>query len=527
MIVTKENREDFVRLLHKRLEKVGLTEEEKQDFCEKVLSMLDFYLEQPGESISVSCQIQRRRRAEEVRLIAGGAEKSPLSQTEKQRKNRLLRIREYMMERKAAVSHRYMLGKNIVTVRSQEIVSRLSFLKSPMLLAVLIGVVIGLVCRVLPSSVSGFLIDGLVSPLLSTVTAMISGIVGPVLFVSMISAIGSLNGIEQLGTLGAGVIRRFLLAITFAGLLTIGICSLVYQDFFGSASALFDPSGLVTMLLSVIPINLVAPFVENNVAQIVILGAAFGTALLMLGTGAGHLLNAMETVHQWVQTVWGFVMKLSPLIPLLNIAKLIYNDQLGVIVEAWRYFATLLASVTLFCVFKLAAAAVRCSVSPLLLLRKLRPLLARCFTYGSYSASIKLQNELVQEQFGVRRTYADFWMPMNMAMFGSTGPLKYVSAVFYAAHASGAALSPSSLLVLLVLSIQFSLASPGLVTALTIIFTQLGLPTDYVGIISVCNALTKNIMAFFSGLISGLEETEAACLAGQVDRERLEAAPQA
>ena len=516
MTINTNTLEDFSDLLRSGVEKAGLSEEEKEEFITRTQSVIAFYRDALGEDVPIQCELRRRFMHMEIRLQIRGAELSPAKEAEPQTTRRLQHIWEQMVERKTAVFSRYLLGINHVRILSPEYRSRLSFFKNPIFLFSLAGILLGLVCRVLPAGLSSFLIDDLVSQVLSTVTALMSGIMGPVLFISIVSSVNSLGSIERLNSLGLKVIRRFLLVLLLLTVTTTGVCLLVYRNF-GQAATAFDPSEIVSMLLGLIPLNVFRPFTENNISQIVVLGAAFGTALLMLGTKGRPIVQGMSVMQQWVNIVWGFIRRLSPMIPMLNLAGVTYRGQVGVLLGAWKYLLTIFISAALACLGKLAAASVRCRVSPLLLLRKLKPLLAGAFVYGSHTTVLNLQSELEQEKLGVSRTFSDFWIPMNVAVFRCTTPFCYVSAVFYAAHLAGTTFSMTSIGIILLLCLQFSLASPGEVAALTILFPQLGIPLDYIGLFSVYSIATKNILAFTKAMIAGLEELEAAEQVGEVD----------
>ncbi len=112
---------------------------------------------------------------------------------------------------------------------------------------------------------------------------------------------------------------------------------------------------------------------------------------------------------------------------------------------------------------------------------------------------------------------------MSYAMLNPTTAVTCVASAFCAAKMSGVSVSVPFLVVLLLLSVQVSIASPGLTSSLVIIFGQLGLSPDYVGIFTTCKIVTRKIAALFSAYSALLEELNVAFREKAVDESILSA----
>ena len=177
----------------------------------------------------------------------------------------------------------------------------LSWVKLPMFWAVVLGVVCGLVCRRLPDNIRSFLVDGLADPISSVVLALIAGVTGPVIFLSLITSISSLGSISKLTDLGFKIMWRFIKCTLFIIGVSIMV-SLLFYNVFGAGAIQFSPDQLVSMLLNLIPTNIVAPFLNNNTPQLVILGILLGAALLLLEDRVANLAASLRSLKEWSST---------------------------------------------------------------------------------------------------------------------------------------------------------------------------------------------------------------------------------
>lgn len=100
--------------------------------------------------------------------------------------------------------------------------------------------------------------------------------------------------------------------------------------------------------------------------------------------------------------------------------------------------------------------------------------------------------DISNKSFGIDADFNSFWYPLSEAMFAPCSPIGCVLACFMAAEFAGAAVSLEFLLILFILTVQLSMAYPGLIPSITILFKSLGLPMGYIGMFSAYNVFLKN-----------------------------------
>ena len=105
-------------------------------------------------------------------------------------------------------------------------------------------------------------------------------------------------------------------------------------------------------------------------------------------------------------------------------------------------------------------------------------------------------------------------------MLAPIGSISFVLAPFFVAEITGTPISVNFIFILLILSVQLSLAYPGIVAGNTIIFSAVGLSTDYVGMFSAYNVFIKNASAAFGITFRLLEITETDYDTDNIDIEK-------
>ena len=107
----------------------------------------------------------------------------------------------------------------------------IKIIKDPVVWGVILGFLCGFICSLLPQETRSFVTDSMATPLLNIILTVISGVMGPVIFFSLVSSTIALAGINDLTNLGFKIIRRFILIILFLIVVSILISGLIFQNF--------------------------------------------------------------------------------------------------------------------------------------------------------------------------------------------------------------------------------------------------------------------------------------------------------
>ena len=508
-------------------EAIGRTRLKKKDvdaFMESTSKTLFDYCKQFPEDTEFQYRIQRRFLRVEMRIQIPGEKKDIYEYGKMSEEREILRkIHSLKLASSLDMQYFYIKGSNTIIFLSPPVRNR-SVLTNPMVIASLIGLVAGLLCSFLQADISGFLVNDLASPVLNTIIKVMTGIMGPVIFLSLITSISAVDSIGELNRLGTKLFRRFLVITIFISAMAMLVAFLAFSFSRGQTDIAFSPRVLVDMLLSVIPTNLITPFAENNFPQLLVLGLALGIALLLLNRKESVINNFLLDLRDWVNELLRLILKLSPIIPGLTLFKIFARRDFSSFIQGWKFIAAAYACMAIVLIIKLIKVKTRCrTVSFSAILHKILPAVQMALYSGSEIITVKKCDETAKGPLGISKTFADLYGPLNQSMFSPIGPVYYVLAPFFVAEITGTPVSIQFMFILLILSVQLSLAYPGITAGSTIIFNALGLSTDYVGLFSAYSVFIKNASAAYSVTYRLLEITETSYVTESMDTEKCNA----
>ncbi|MEU3460976.1 dicarboxylate/amino acid:cation symporter [Streptomyces sp. NPDC006733] len=316
--------------------------------------------------------------------------------------------------------------------------------------------------------------------------------VAPLVFFAIVVSITNLRNVSNAARLATRTLLWFMITSLIAVSIGLAIGLLTNP---GSGSGLTPADGAkpkhtgswLDFLTGIIPTDVITPFTELNVLQIVFMAAVVGIALLQLGEKAEPILTLSTSVLELLQKALWWVIKLAPLGTLGLIGNAINTYGWDLI----KQYATFTADVyvgcalVLFGVYPLLLATVA-KVSPLQFFRGAWPAIQLAFVSRSSVGTMPV-TQRVTERLGVPREYASFAVP-----FGATTKMDGCAAIYpalaaiFIAEVFGIHLGIGDYLLIAFVSVIGSAATAGLTGAtvmLTLTLSTLGLPLEGVGLL--------------------------------------------
>ena len=517
MEIAKLGKNTIIEDCKTALSKKKVSEDDADIFRETVQGVLDDYGNLLGSDQEIRYKVRKRIDKVECNIFIKADRLDPFEEGQHAEERALQRsIGNLQFNRDTSLSYRYLKGYNVITIRSARKRGSGNILKQPMIQAALGGLILGLLCQQLPGSINQFIVNEITSPVLSIVLNMISGIMGPVVFITIVKAVGLLDSIDDLTGLGSRIMLRFLISaacVAFVVML-IGIC---FFPLFGKGGVDISPAVLIELLLDVIPTSLVTPFVENNYPQLVVLALGLGAVLLTLGDRVNGLMNLIEQLAEWLIGFMNTVLIIMPVVPFLSIFNLIAKGQISTFLKGWKFILASYVCMVVCIAVKLIKVSLKCKISIPLLWKKTKPVIMKVFSTASSASVIKMNYEMSRDELGIDPAFSSFWVPLSSGMLDASSTMFFVLAPFFVAELTGMHISVAFLFVVMLLAVELSMANPGLTAGYTIIFQALGMSAEHVGMFSAFSVVIRNFSAAICTAYRILEHIEVAWKTGHID----------
>ncbi|QIK08036.1 dicarboxylate/amino acid:cation symporter [Streptomyces sp. ID38640] len=316
--------------------------------------------------------------------------------------------------------------------------------------------------------------------------------VAPLVFFAILVSITNLRQVNNAARLATRTLLWFMVTslIAVAIGLAIGLLSnpgagtgLTPKD--GKAPE--EAGSWIDFLTGIVPTDIITPFTELNVLQIVFMAAVAGIAALQLGEKAEPVLKISRSVLELLQKALGWVIRLAPIgtVGLIGHAIATYGWNLIGKYATFTVDIYVGCALVLFGVYPLLLSTVA-KVNPLQFFRGAWPAIQLAFVSRSSVGTMPVTQQ-VTERLGVPREYASFAVP-----FGSTTKMDGCASIYPAIAAIFIAqifdvhLGIGDYLLIAFVSVIGSAATAGLTGAtvmLTLTLSTLGLPLEGVGLL--------------------------------------------
>lgn len=322
---------------------------------------------------------------------------------------------------------------------------------------------------------------------------LLTVLVVPVVFLSLVCGAAAMDDIRKLGRVGLRALVLYLITTATAISLAMAL-ALLFQPGRGfslDAGASFEgrpAPPLTETLIDLVPKNVIAAMAEGNMLQIILFSILIGLALTLAGASGKRVLASCNDWNEVVMKLVGIIMSLAPVGVFALVARTFANEGFGAFGPLIGYFLTVLLALALHCL----------GVYPLLLkllgglgvgvfFRKMREVHLFAFSTASSNATIPVTLETVENRLGVSNPIASFTVPLGATInMDGTAIMQGVATIFIA-QAYGLELGSTQLLMVVLTATLASIGTAGVpgvgLVMLSMVLTQVGLPVEGIALI--------------------------------------------
>lgn len=316
----------------------------------------------------------------------------------------------------------------------------------------------------------------------------------PLVFVSLVTGVSSLNDISTMGRLSVKTVALYL--ITTAVAIVIGlILAVIFQP--GSGVAMVtnetvqvrEAPPLIDILLNLVPTNPFEAFVEENVLQIIVFAIFFGVSIALVGEKGRPVREFFESAAEVIYRLTAIIIAFAPygvfaliawvagsyglelLAPLAKVILLVY---IGCIIHAIIVYGGLLKGLA--------------RLSPIRFFQGVMEPAMVAFTSTSSAGTLPVSIMATEKNLGVNRRISSFVLPLGATInMDGTALYQGICAVFIA-QVYGIDLGMPQYLIIVLTATLGSLGTAGVPGAglimLSLVLTSVGLPLEGVAIIA-------------------------------------------
>ena len=359
------------------------------------------------------------------------------------------------------------------------------------LIALVVGIAVGLVCYF-----GGFadITTNYLKPFGDIFVNLLKFIVVPVVLLSMIDGIISMNDMRKVGSVGIKTVVYFLCTTAIAC-----VIGLVFANIFNSAglfpvldaaSAEYEAKefgGFMSTLVAIFPTNMWKSFTDANMLQVIVISLFLGGSILAAGERAKLCRDFVSSAYAVIELLMSFIISLAPIGVFTYIAWVVATQGSEILVSlllviVCAYLGYIVHAVLVYSL----SAKIFVGMSPVKFFKGAFAAMIFAFTSTSSAATLPVSKECAAE-LGAEDDIASFVLPLGSTInMDGTAIYQCVATVFLASCAN-IHLTIGQMVIVVVTATLASIGTAGVSGAgmimLAMVLEALGIPVAYIGLI--------------------------------------------
>lgn len=368
------------------------------------------------------------------------------------------------------------------------------------LAALILGVAAGLILQTAaPAEVSSFLARNVFTPVFTLFMNVLKMILAPLVFFSVASSIADFSDLHSLGRIAVKMVTFYLIT----SMIAIGVGMLTYNIFpIGDpalASAVMEEAAQDSVsgetlssvsvketLIGIVPDNIISPFMESNMLQIIFMAVLLGMAAASIAQKIPQMRNALSVLDGTFSRITTGLVRVIPFVVFCSMAKMATSVNLLNLKDVLNWVPVVYFGDVLMILVYLIILAVLGNVNPIRFIRTYFPAMISAFIRASSSAALPVSFRQIQK-LGVSKKLYSFSLPLGATinMDGSCITLMITSMFF--ASIFGISVSGAVLTSLFITIMVLSVGSPGVpggdIICIALLLPMIGIPTEAVSIV--------------------------------------------
>ncbi len=357
---------------------------------------------------------------------------------------------------------------------------------------IFIALILGIIAGLLLQNYVDFAKD-YIKPIGTIFLNLIKFIVCPIVLFSILSGIVSMRDIKKVGMIGGVTVVYYFCTTSIPiiiGLLVANIFKGVFPALSTSGLEYAAPEGSKPMdvLVNVFPSNFLAPIVNANMLQIIVMAIIIGFAIILIGDKAKGAIDGINALNDIFMKCMEMILKLSPIGVFCLLTPVIAENGPDVIgslakVILCAYICYLLHAVIVYSI----AVFTMGGMTPLKFFKGMLPAIVFAFSSASSVGTLPLNMEC-SENLGASNEVTSFVLPLGATInMDGTAIYQGVCAIFIAS-CYGINLTLPQMITIVLTATLASVGTAGVpgagIVMLTMVLTSVGLPIEGIALVA-------------------------------------------
>lgn len=369
-------------------------------------------------------------------------------------------------------------------------------LSTKIIIAMFLGIIFGLVLRSFPEAWQGHraFIEEILNSGGQIFLNLMKMIVVPLVFISLVCGICSMDDMKKLGRIGIKSVGLFFITTVVAVVLGVVIASITNVGIGANLPTVAGVSGAVTapsirdFFIDIFPSNPIQALASANMLQIIVFAILLGLAINLSSYHGKRISELFNDLNAVITQLVMMLMHIVPYGVFCLITILFAQSGWELMLALLSYCGIALGAILLqtFLVYGFLIQVVG-KLNFMAFLRKLRAVMLFAFTTSSSNATLPLAIKTVEDKLGVDRSIASFTLPLGVNINKNGSAIVEAIAVIFISHVYNINLGFAGDLMVILTVILISIGTAGAPSAgifmLVVVLKQVGLPVDAIALI--------------------------------------------
>ena len=488
--MTLENFSETISQIESELSKTKATKKESMN-AQLLLEETFMRMINNGKAESVQVKISKRFGDLTLQLESEGEEYNPLVSFTDYDEDDEDYFRTIILKANAQkMSYTRKNNKNLVIIQIHENTNKQLHYT---LIAMVAGIIFGGILKfAAPPEFNAFFNDTIAESIQTMFMNALNMMIVPVVFFSIITGVTGVTNAADVGRIGGRLISLYFLTTTIAIFCGLGLANIVFSTGLpqvgiveGTIAEQAEFS-FVTMIVNIIPKNLIDPIVNRDMLQIIFLALLFGLFINKLGDKVKLLSNFIQVANTLCLTVLSAIMSFIPIATFFAMAMMILS--LGM--ETIALLGKLLAAIVIADCFMILVYSVILRIigktSPIPFLKKIPQFMPMPFATSSSNATMPFTMKFCTEKFGISPKISSFSIPLGATInMDGTGTYQSLTLIMLL-KMYGVEIDANAIFILIVSIFTLTIGTPGIpfsgIVLMAAILGVFGVPSEAIAI---------------------------------------------